>query len=416
MPEQETVSAETPKKKRKIGYWIFLGIMLLVFGVQYLLAQSPAVCDWYLDNLSPKLSQGIGGLMSRISLPVCEICMLAAAAFCAVLLVMLILLIFLRKRKGYRRFVGFCVKLTLAVALAALISEPIYDAVTVNASLLGDPAYVQEKHDFDDLTALWNFWVRQANQMMHGAERDEHDHLILRSDDVIRAEIQKAAERLSDRYPRLGLPTPQPKTSIASQIVAGMQISAYYIEPWRELVFTVSEQSRTRYMSVYAHEYSHFCGYHKEDEANFLAVLLCLESDDPNIRYAGWLDVRSYIWNEIENEFFGDRPHDYEDPDYLAFTETTAEFDDYFLLHGDLTGNYKGYHKMRGEEIPEDTRKDNPEIISNDKAKELITAAGQKKYENAREMLGDHYYDGVVQRLLDYYADDLRADASDRKE
>lgn len=396
---RETSSA--PKKKRRIGYWIFLGVVLLILGVQYLLAQSRAVCDWYLDRVAPLFARSIGGLMSKIPAPVCEITMIAAAVFCIVLVILLILLIFLRRREKYRRFVGFCVKLTLAVALVAVISEPIYSSIGNNSTVLGKADYTAQTHDFDELTNLWNRWMRQANALSVQVDRDEYGHIVQRSDSEIRDALQKAAEKLSAEYPRLGLPVPHAKTSAVSQLVAGMNISAYYIEPWRELVFTVGTQSRPRYPSVYAHEYSHFCGYHREDEANYLGLLLCLASDDPNLRYEGLLDVRTLIWDAIVKEYFGDREPVYDDPDYLAFTETTEPFADAALMLGDMTGNYKLYHKQRGEENPEDNRVDNPELISSDKAKELIAKAGQKHSESVRNALGAHYYDGVVQLMLD---------------
>lgn len=35
------------------------------------------------------------------------------------------------------------------------------------------------------------------------------------------------------------------------------------------------------------HELSHLSGYMREDEANFIAFLACLQSDDPEFRYSG---------------------------------------------------------------------------------------------------------------------------------
>ena len=44
-----------------------------------------------------------------------------------------------------------------------------------------------------------------------------------------------------------------------------------------------------------AHELAHQRGIAKEDEANFVAFLVCTESDDPYIRYSGYLYVYSYV-------------------------------------------------------------------------------------------------------------------------
>jgi hypothetical protein len=44
-------------------------------------------------------------------------------------------------------------------------------------------------------------------------------------------------------------------------------------------------------VSSAAHEMAHQRGVVTEDEANFIAFLVCLTSDDPFIRYAGCMDV-----------------------------------------------------------------------------------------------------------------------------
>ncbi len=72
-----------------------------------------------------------------------------------------------------------------------------------------------------------------------------------------------------------------------------------------------------------AHEFSHQRGIAREDEANFVAYLVCIESDDPFVKYSGYTNllqyvtdalwkadkdlykkyVRSYMPNEVSDEF-----------------------------------------------------------------------------------------------------------------
>ncbi len=44
-----------------------------------------------------------------------------------------------------------------------------------------------------------------------------------------------------------------------------------------------------------AHEMAHQRGIAREDEANFVAFLVCAESDDPYIRYSGYVNVFEYV-------------------------------------------------------------------------------------------------------------------------
>ena len=44
-----------------------------------------------------------------------------------------------------------------------------------------------------------------------------------------------------------------------------------------------------------AHELAHQRGIAREDEANFMAFLVCIASDDPYIRYSGYLNLYEYV-------------------------------------------------------------------------------------------------------------------------
>ena len=48
-----------------------------------------------------------------------------------------------------------------------------------------------------------------------------------------------------------------------------------------------------------AHELAHQRGIAREDEANFIAFLVCMESDDPYIQYSALLNVYEYVRNAL---------------------------------------------------------------------------------------------------------------------
>ena len=50
-----------------------------------------------------------------------------------------------------------------------------------------------------------------------------------------------------------------------------------------------------------AHEMAHQRGIVTEDEANFVAFLVCIESDDPYIRYAGYMDMLNTFMAELSS-------------------------------------------------------------------------------------------------------------------
>ena len=48
-----------------------------------------------------------------------------------------------------------------------------------------------------------------------------------------------------------------------------------------------------------AHEMAHQRGIARENEANFVAFLVCTESDDPYIRYSGYVNMLEYVLNAL---------------------------------------------------------------------------------------------------------------------
>ena len=57
-----------------------------------------------------------------------------------------------------------------------------------------------------------------------------------------------------------------------------------------------------------AHEMAHQRGIAREDEANFMAFLICASSDDPYIRYSGYLNMYEYAANalyEVDKSGYG---------------------------------------------------------------------------------------------------------------
>ena len=61
-----------------------------------------------------------------------------------------------------------------------------------------------------------------------------------------------------------------------------------------------------------AHELAHQRGIARENEANFMAFLVCMESDDPYIRYSGYVNLLEYVMNSLYtaspdyyNSFYG---------------------------------------------------------------------------------------------------------------
>lgn len=109
---------------------------------------------------------------------------------------------------------------------------------------------------------------------------------------------QKAMAEIGQKYERLSGPYPFPKPVMNSWILSVQQTTGVYspftIEanynrdiPYYDIPFTI------------CHELSHLKGYMQEEEANFIAVLATIGSDDLYYNYSGFVSAWVYAGNAL---------------------------------------------------------------------------------------------------------------------
>ncbi|MBE6648612.1 MAG: DUF3810 domain-containing protein [Ruminococcaceae bacterium] len=101
-----------------------------------------------------------------------------------------------------------------------------------------------------------------------------------------------------EKYDFLGDFYSYPKPLIISKLMPYTRISGFYT------FFTGEANISTAYpdfMIPYtiAHEMAHQRGIAREDEANFIAFLVCMESNDSYIRYSGYTELLNYLLDAV---------------------------------------------------------------------------------------------------------------------
>jgi hypothetical protein len=109
---------------------------------------------------------------------------------------------------------------------------------------------------------------------------------------------KEAMSGLGTLFPQLAGWYPYPKALINSRLLSIQQLCGVYSP------FTI-EANYNRDMPYYniphtiCHELSHLKGYMREDEANFIGYLACVNSDSPDFRYSGYLTAWVYAGNAL---------------------------------------------------------------------------------------------------------------------
>ena len=106
--------------------------------------------------------------------------------------------------------------------------------------------------------------------------------------------LSDAYRTVGEKYAFLSFDSAKVKPLFISRWMTYTHISGVYS------FFTGEANLNTNYpdyVCVYsaAHEMAHQRGVAREDEANFVAFLVCISSEDPYLRYSGYLSMYSYL-------------------------------------------------------------------------------------------------------------------------
>ena len=293
---EEAANSDGKKKKRRLSkYWLFVIISSAVIVSLNLLSRIASFSDWYDDNIFRYISQPYCRLTGLFPFSVGEILIPLAMLIVISAIVTLILLPFLRKKQGFKKFAGKLLKSTLALVLTVAFVMTLNCNILYSTSKMDINGNRGKKYKADDIEALRNYVVEQCNELSEKMERDENGYVIYNGD--VSKDVKAALNNLSDEFPRLQGYYPNAKPVMGSYFMYQAGIIGVYFPFTMEANYN-TYTSVTYTPEVIAHELSHLKGYIYEDEANFIAYLACINSDNDMLKYSGYLSVLNYTNND----------------------------------------------------------------------------------------------------------------------
>lgn len=144
-------------------------------------------------------------------------------------------------------------------------------------------------------------------------------------------------EALSERYSFLKNFKAPVKRLAVSNIMTYTHISGIYS------YFTGEANLNTNYpefVNVFtiAHEMAHQRGVARENEANFIAYLVCIGSDDVYMQYAGYLNMLEYLTSAIAEDSVDDMAEVYRVLDSRVYNDL-VEYGSFFVKYSDSTAS-----------------------------------------------------------------------------
>lgn len=199
------------------------------------------------------------------------------------------IVVFARRRGSRQRYVATLLLNCLAIAgLYALWFEVSwgwnYARAPIEARVRFDPSRVTVRN----AAALRARAMAQMNALAASAHALATRPLDLTA---LKAAWLPAVQRAGDAWtPAVG----EPKPTVADPFMLATGTSGF-INPLTLNVALASDLLWFERPFDLAHEWSHDAAYAREDEANYLAILSCLRSKDPVMRYSGWFELFLYL-------------------------------------------------------------------------------------------------------------------------
>lgn len=274
-------------KKIPLALKIFLGASLLILCLLPLFRLFPSFAEWFTLYPASFFRLALGGFSSLFPFSLFELLIALGILYLLFLLVFLpVNLIRKKMNKSRRRLTAFLLVVPIVLIsvadLFALTFASSYSRPSPTSKLAPDLATVDAEDVFHTLESL----IDMVNETAPKLDLNEKGESVAPPFNEVNEKVRKACDEFgakNDFFQKKGY---HAKTFLSSPLMTYTHISGVFG------FFTGEANVNTNYphfvvTASLAHESCHARGIAPENECNFLAAVILMESRDPYLRYCG---------------------------------------------------------------------------------------------------------------------------------
>ena len=315
-----------PPIKRKVPLFskILLGIAAFC-GILYILFLNiPAFSDFFNKHISPFIRGALSYLTTWIPFSLAEMLLILVPV-----IVVIIVGIGVKKYCDSWRNVGvFCV---IMLSIASYIFStytlgfvPAYHGSTLDKKMELDKQKVSADELYETAAILSAELAKEAEYVIFNGDGFS---VMPYGYNELNDKLMEAYEKACEKYDFIQPLHSNIKRIMLSEPMTYTHISGVYTFFTGEANLNVNFPDYSLPFTA-AHEFAHQRGIAREDEANFVAFLVCSESDDAYIRYCAYLNLYEYVANALYSA----------NPEYYAQT--------YYSLPKEARGEMRAYYEF----------------------------------------------------------------------
>ena len=288
------------KPINRIGVYI---IVLFGFSIGLLILSRNFIVfsDWYVNHIFPWIGEGIGRISSIFTFSIFEagILVLLGYLLFVVLKIVWLLLFHIYSAKVYVKKSGISM---LVILSSLLMLYTVTGGMNYNRSPLsktaGLPVQQSSKEELLQLSAIL---IGDLNRLLLDGNLDNDSILDQWQQASVRKGAIDAMKGLGESYPSLTGYYSYPKPIYFSEDMSYLGIRGIFSPFTMEANYNDDIYS-ANIPYVICHELAHSKGYMREEEANFLAYLACINSPSERFQYSGTINALGYVLNALKKE------------------------------------------------------------------------------------------------------------------
>ncbi len=262
---------------------LFLPIPLLLLPLFYLF---PAFAESFSTTVGAFFRLLLGGFSSLLPFSLFEVLVVLFAVFVVTLLILLPVFFLSKNKKGMKKvgkcFLSALLVLVIVLDLFCLTFAASYRRESLAEHLSLDTDKVNGESVFVALSALRD----TVNESAPSLSKNKKGESIAPDFDLVKEEVRAACDTFGEKHDFFQKKGYKVKSFLSSPLMTYTHISGIFG------FFTGEACVNTNYphfivTACAAHESCHARGIAPENECNFLAAVVLMESEDPYLRYCG---------------------------------------------------------------------------------------------------------------------------------
>lgn len=348
-------------RKRQNLTWFYCGAVLFAasFLLLFLARRAEGMAQWYAVHIYPIIVGTTGRIFGLFPISAAEVLLYVTmflALACAARLVIRLLLRRAGKAEAAHYFSGIWLTVSVLFLLYTLNCGINYQ----RKSFSEQEGIVTETYSVEELQRVCEILTEDVNTYAEQVERNKDG--VMELDGSERGLAVEAMQRLGESYGGMAGYYPKPKALMGSWLLSVQNLTGIYAP------FTV-EANYNNDMTDYnipftaCHELSHLRGFMQEEEANFIAYLACMESEEAEFRYSGsllgWIHCTNALrradgdaWQEVREKLSEKVVPDLQaNNEFWAFyegktAEVSEQINDHYLKANGQSDGVKSYGRM----------------------------------------------------------------------